>query len=212
MSGSQNFFKRLFSILIILTSCFLVVACSKNASTSTVVKKGGGGKVNPKPDQQAVQRALVDKVLLTIDKTSMVTSANANTLSFNSLLRVNDKEKNVPWKFGLKLKVGENLQTSLELPDSYGLADLGLKLILTDGTKRFEKTPKKEDLGYLVLPFLLTRKNDDSTHPSKESLLLVLVDLNKVKNSAAVVNSEVVYPIPDDFSLDDWIEKQIKKN
>jgi hypothetical protein len=76
--------------------------------------------------------------------------------------------------------------------------------------KRIEKSKSKTDLGYLVLTYELQRIGNQQD-PSKRSYLLVIIEVNKIMNSKPVVAQEVIYPIAEDFSLDSWIAKQLKK-
>lgn len=196
---------------ILTFSLFCSVACMKSSSDSMPIKKATGPSGGQqKVDEKASQAALKDQVLVTLEnKSFQVTAANLKAVAVMAQLKVNAKVPLV-WKMTHKLELGKDLQESAPqvLPSSHDLGDEKLGMSVT--AQRVLKTEKADDLGYLVLKFQLGRVADDQDKTVK-SYLLVLLDANKVKNPSAILASEVIFPIPKDFKLADWIAKKIAK-
>ncbi len=200
---------RLLSLIFVLVFSFFHLACSGLEEEQVIpIKKYGGGAGGgaQKPDQKASDQALKDEVLLTFQTLdSKVISLNEKVVVLKSELKVN-KKLELPWRSVFKIKIGDS--QDLELPEDFGLIDfkLGLKV----RADRIKKDQNKNDAGYLVLSYQLGRVTD-SEDQTKKSLTMVLIDLNKWKTSKAVLITEVIYPIPEDFNFQKWVDKQLKE-
>jgi hypothetical protein len=209
MKKKMIIFKRLGSVVLISASCLLSFACTNKAEGDTPIKQGNPGKPgSEKPDKKSIEAALNDKVLLQLFEGSIIKAANSEVVTFYAkLIPNNDKTNIITWGRGISVKIGESAGP-FTYDGAYGLDALNLGLKLT--VKRIEKSKSKTDLGYLVLTYELQRIGNQQD-PSKRSYLLVIIEVNKIMNSKPVVAQEVIYPIAEDFSLDSWIAKQLKK-
>ncbi len=196
-------------LTLIIASCLslITVSCADDGDGSTRISKGGGGGGPQKPDEQAEQRALKDRVLLKVDKISKLKTADKKTVVVGTQLSINTK-KSLTWNLTLPLEIGGELKNPIDCDPAYcDLGDEDLNLRVWEA-KRKAKDRSKDDLGYLGFTFQLKRQDKESQE-IKKSLLVILLDLNK-GGSKAFVKTEVIYPT-DKFSLDEWIEKHTKQ-
>ena len=208
---SNRSFPHLF--LILFLGIGLISCTGQDAKNITPIKKAGGGTTEGdgsfKPDQKAEAAAFKDKVLVTLDKkNSRLVSATADVVHFGAKLAVNGRPLSDPWYTTLNMTVGDPAETAAA-PDYLSLSNLKLSLSLT--AQRIKKTGKTGDLGYLVLAYELDKLAEEASQ-AKKSLQLVILDLNfKRPNSKAILKTEVIYPIPDNFNLEEWVDKQTKQ-
>lgn len=197
------------SLILVISLGFLSFGCTQNSKGVTPIQKGGGGNSDgiSKPDKKAIQDALNDKVLFLLEPSSRVAAAQPKAVVFTAEFKVNNKGSIHRWRTVMNLEIGDD-DASANLPADYGLGEEKLALKVTG--RRIKKSDKKEDLGYLVLAYELGRIGDDQDQ-TKKSLFLVMLNANMVNSPKAIRSVQVVYPIPDNFSLQVWIDKQLKQ-
>ncbi len=209
--------KKLFSptSLIILASLLSLLnfscADTEKGKTEAVQKAGTGEGSNPaqKPDQNAIQRALKNGVLLQLKGVSRLSQVTIKQAKFSPEFMINSQTQSTFWSHLFELKIGETVNWT-QAPEAVDLHDDQLTLGVY--AKRISKGKSTSDLGYLVLQYML-QKTDSQTEQTDQSYLVMILDLNAVKNSKSskdfLYKSEVIYPVAE-FNLQDWIDKQVK--
>lgn len=199
------------SFVVILSLGMLIASCAGREEGTTPIKRVGGadgGPGNSKPDEKAERAALIDKVLVLADKSSQLLAVDSknNAIKLDLRLVVNGK-KAVVWRPLFTVKIGEE-KAAVECSEEFcDLGEPNLKLSVVP--KRIAKSKNADSLGYLALMFQLTRE-EEQHQKTKKSLLLVLIDLDRAKNPKAFILDEVIYPVRN-FSLNEWIDKQLKQ-
>ena len=202
---------KFISVAALITSFGLfTMSCAGRDEGSTPIKKGtgAGGGGNFKPDEKAIQAALNDRVLLQIDhkESELLAVDKNNSIKVSLVLKVNAKT-NERWRPLFTLAKGEEKAAVICSEDLCDLGDEKLKLSATP--KRVAKAENPDSLGYLVLKLEL-KLEEEQNQLTKKAYLIVLIDLDRVKNPKAFVANEVIYPVKD-FSLNDWIDKKLKQ-
>lgn len=205
----MNIFVKFLNLLLISALC---ISCNQKKNGDAIpIRKvggaGGGGSIPQKPDRKASEEALKHKVLVLIDKSSQVSSANEKAVVFNAKVKINEKMMAFPWLTTFKIEIGK-LSEVQTLSDAYGLGEY--KLGLSVQAKRLENNKKKDSLGLLVLAYQLGFITDDQDK-SQKSVQIVVVNTDRIKSPKAVLITEVIYPVPEDFSLENWIEQHLKQ-
>ena len=204
----QNLFMNSKVSLLLAFSVIFVLGCTgKQGETITPFKKfvNTGKTSQQKVDKKASKEALTDGVLVDFDQDSTLKSATADGVAFGARLKVNTKFP-IYWNHTFKLKVGQSLGP-IQLDSSHGLGDLDLSLSVL--ARRVNKSDKKNTQGHLILQYELKQTKDDADL-SKKSYLLAIIDLNRLKSTKPLYKTEVLYPVPDDFLLEEWIDKNLK--
>ncbi len=199
------------ALALIASFGLLTMSCAGHDEGSTPINKGGSGNGNgsQKPDEKAIQAALTDRVLLQIDKKSALLAASDkdNVIKVFLRLKVNLKTDISFWRPEFTLAKGEEKAAVACAEEYCDLGDENLKLSVTP--MRLAKADNPDSLGYLVLKFELKRE-EEQNQLTKKAYLVVLIDLDRVKNPKAFIANEVIYPVKD-FSLNDWIDKKLKQ-
>lgn len=186
-------------------------SCAGRDEGSTPINKGTGGNGGGslKPDEKAIQAALNDRVLLQIDKLSELTAVDdkKSAIKVSLRLKVNVKTDFDFWRPQFTIAKGEEKAAVICSEEFCDLGEENLKLSVVP--IRLAKAENADSLGYLVLKFELKREEEEN-QKTKKSLLVVLIDLDRVKNPKAFIANEVIYPVKD-FSLNDWIDKKLKQ-
>lgn len=194
------------------------ISCSGGDADDTLtIRRTGVGKGSTgngedgnssKPEQAAMKLALKDKVLFVIIPTSQIKSVSENKVVFTTDFKVNGSFR-ITSGAALKLEIGDqsdviNFETTANMKKQ--------KLSLTAVAQRIKnpQSEKEDDPGYLVVAFELQRDADDEGKV-KSSHQLVIFNLNRVNSGKAKIKSEFLYPVPEDFELNDWVEKNLKQ-
>ena len=142
-----------------------------------------------------------DKVLLLLQNTSVLQSAQPETIAVWARFKLNNREQ-IAWRIVAPIKIGENMNR--KEAEQIGFEDSDLSLSVTG--KRISRTSEKNDLGILVLVFELKRKTEAS---EKKSYEIVAINLNRINRPQAFLMTDFQYPMAADFSLDQWIKEKL---
>lgn len=201
------------SILFCLAGSTLLSCAESSDGSTTPIRKGGpGGGGSTKPQDQMIQKALNDKVLFLLQKNSSLQAAQADAVSVLSKFKLNNQES-FAWRIVSAIKSGEVLnrkegvEVGFDDPD-YSISVFGKRFTRT-ASKDVKANLEKTDLGLLVLVFELKRKVATNEVKSQQ---IVALDLNRVNRPEAFVLIEFQYPVPQDFSLDRWIQEKLLKS
>lgn len=168
--------------------------------------KGDSGNSN-KPEDAAMKAALREKVLFVISPSTQLKKVTEDEVILFADFQVN-KKLGVSWRRTLQLKIDQ--QSKVLNFESDGLKRQNLSL--TAIAKRIKNTEstKEEDPGYLAIAYELQLDFDDQGE-TKRSYQLVIFDLNLLNSNKAIIKSEFLFPAPDDFNLNEWVEKNLKQ-
>lgn len=221
----MKFYRISVLIACVFTIAFIAACSGKSSDTITPFRKfsdTGRSTQQQKVNSKATRAAQSDGVLLSIEPDSVLKSAATEGVAFTAKLKVNNQLP-IFWSHTFKLKVGESLD-AIQLDDSHGLGDYNLSLSvkarrivkkITDkssdeeGTGTDGITAEKNPQGYLVLQYELKQiKNENEL--AKKSYLLAIVDLSHLKSTKPLKVAELIYPVPDHFLLEEWIDKNLK--
>ncbi len=198
----------------LLIAFFLGVAnisCTgTDADKSLKIRQPGAGKGDGnsnKPEDTAMKEALKEKVLLVISPSTQLKQVTENEVVLFADFQVN-KKPGVSWRRTLQLKIDQ--QSGVLNFESDGLKRQNLSLTAIAKRIKNTKSTKKEDPGYLAIAYELQLDFDDQGE-TKRSYQLVIFDLNVLNSNKAIIKSEFLFPAPEDFNLNEWVEKNLKQ-